>query len=277
MSRSFHFIAGLPRSGSTLMAAILRQNPDIVAGMSSPVGQITSALRVMMTQNKEISALIDDAGRARILRGIFDGYYSDYDEKSIIVDTSRGWTGRIPELLALFPDVRIIAMVRDPAWMLDSVETLIRKNPLRQSGMVKPGANIDQRAEAMIAPDGFIGNPLGNLKEAVYGPDCARLMLLDYRALCIDPEQALSTVYTFLKIPPFEHNFKSVAYEQPVFDEALHTPGLHTVKGAVEHRPRKTILPPEIFARMSASAFWQGDLPPRVTQVLPKTYQNLVR
>lgn len=271
MNRSYHFIAGLPRSGSTLLAAILRQNPEIVAGMSSPVGQITSALRGLMTQNKEISALIDDAGRARILRGIFDGYYSDHGDNSIVVDTNRGWTGRIPELLALFPDVRIIAMVRDPAWILDSVETLIRKNPLRQSGMVKSGANIDRRAEAMIAPDGFIGSPLGNLKEAIYGPDGARLMLLDYRALCLDPALALSSVYRFLEIPPFQHDFGCVSYAQPVFDEALHTPGLHTVKGAVEHRPRQTILPPEIFARMSAAAFWRGDLPPGVTQVLAKS------
>ena len=41
----FHFIAGLPRSGSTLLAAILRQNPAITASMSSPVGAIFSAMQ----------------------------------------------------------------------------------------------------------------------------------------------------------------------------------------------------------------------------------------
>jgi hypothetical protein len=34
---AFHFISGLPRAGSTLTAAILRQNPRFHAGMSSPV------------------------------------------------------------------------------------------------------------------------------------------------------------------------------------------------------------------------------------------------
>jgi len=32
-----HFISGLPRSGSTLLSAILRQNPRFYAGMTSPV------------------------------------------------------------------------------------------------------------------------------------------------------------------------------------------------------------------------------------------------
>ncbi|MBD9680249.1 sulfotransferase, partial [Pseudomonas sp. PDM18] len=36
--QNFHFISGLPRSGSTLLSAILLQNPRFHAGMSSPVG-----------------------------------------------------------------------------------------------------------------------------------------------------------------------------------------------------------------------------------------------
>jgi hypothetical protein len=38
--RVFHFISGLPRAGSTLTAAILRQNPRFHAGMSSPVASL---------------------------------------------------------------------------------------------------------------------------------------------------------------------------------------------------------------------------------------------
>jgi hypothetical protein len=37
MRNRLHFISGLPRSGSTLLAALLRQNPRFSAGMSSPV------------------------------------------------------------------------------------------------------------------------------------------------------------------------------------------------------------------------------------------------
>jgi sulfotransferase len=35
--KQLHFISGLPRSGSPLLAGILRQNPQFHAAMSSPV------------------------------------------------------------------------------------------------------------------------------------------------------------------------------------------------------------------------------------------------
>ena len=38
MQNGIHFISGLPRWGSTLLAAILRLNPRLHAGMTSPVG-----------------------------------------------------------------------------------------------------------------------------------------------------------------------------------------------------------------------------------------------
>ncbi|WP_445305906.1 sulfotransferase [Microcoleus sp. T3_A4] len=33
-----YFISGLPRSGSTLLAALLRQNPRFYSAMTSPIG-----------------------------------------------------------------------------------------------------------------------------------------------------------------------------------------------------------------------------------------------
>ena len=37
MNKTFYFISGLPRSGSTLLSSILNQNPRFYSGPSSPV------------------------------------------------------------------------------------------------------------------------------------------------------------------------------------------------------------------------------------------------
>jgi hypothetical protein len=48
---AIHFISGLPRAGSTLLSAILRQNPRFQAGMTGPVGSLVEAmLRGMSAQ-----------------------------------------------------------------------------------------------------------------------------------------------------------------------------------------------------------------------------------
>src|SRR3569832_2806671 len=42
--KKYHFISGLPRSGSTLLAALLLQNPRFHAGMTSPVGTLFTGM-----------------------------------------------------------------------------------------------------------------------------------------------------------------------------------------------------------------------------------------
>ena len=37
MNKTYHFLAGLPRSGNTLLSAILNQNPDIYSTPLSPL------------------------------------------------------------------------------------------------------------------------------------------------------------------------------------------------------------------------------------------------
>ena len=75
--RSIHFISGLPRSGSTLLAAVLRQNPRFEAGMSGPLAGLFGALVGQMSARNEYSVFIDDTKRERILRGLFDTFYAD--------------------------------------------------------------------------------------------------------------------------------------------------------------------------------------------------------
>ena len=75
MQNGIHFISGLPRSGSTLLAGILRQNPRFHAGMSSPVGSLVNQLLAGMGANAEFSVFIDEEQRRDVLRGVFDGYY----------------------------------------------------------------------------------------------------------------------------------------------------------------------------------------------------------
>ncbi len=53
MQNRLHFISGLPRSGSTLLAALLRQNPRFSAGMSSPV---YAPFRSMLTEIGDVQS-----------------------------------------------------------------------------------------------------------------------------------------------------------------------------------------------------------------------------
>lgn len=85
---SFHFISGLPRSGSTLTAAILRQNPRFSANMSSPIAGLFDGMIAQVSAGTELSAMVSQDQRARLLRGLFESYYAEQSEP-VIFDTNR--------------------------------------------------------------------------------------------------------------------------------------------------------------------------------------------
>lgn len=84
----FHFISGLPRSGSTLTAALLRQNPRFHAGMSSPLASLMDGVVAQLSAGSEMASMVSEEQRERLLRGLFQSFYNDYREP-VIFDTNR--------------------------------------------------------------------------------------------------------------------------------------------------------------------------------------------
>ena len=68
--RRFHFISGLPRSGSTLLAAILNQNPRFHAGMTSPLADIMGAVMAEASSKNDFSYDVSDEQRVAMLGAI---------------------------------------------------------------------------------------------------------------------------------------------------------------------------------------------------------------
>jgi len=271
MQAELHFIAGLPRSGSTLLAALLRQNPRFHARISSPLCLLFTQLVAGMAG--EASALVTDAQRERILRGLFDSYYADQSGKAVVFDTNRGWCARLPALRQIVPDGKIICMVRNVAWIMDSIERLIRSNPLLPSRLYADDnerATVYSRCDAIGHRNRLVGGAWSALKEGFYGADADRLLIVEYEYLTRAPQRTMALIYEFLGEEPFAHAFDNLDYDEPEFDEILMTPGLHKVRRKVEFVPRRTILPPDLFERFNALSFWTDPAPSLANIVAPK-------
>lgn len=260
VQQKIHFISGLPRSGSTLLSALLRQNPRIHAGMTSPVGPVFNACLTAMGAENEFSVFFKEEQKRDILRGIFDGYYRHVDAHGLVFDTNRMWTSRVAAVRKLFPQSRMICCVRNPAWVMDSVERLIRRNAFDVSRIftsAQERSTVFTRAEALLNPHRMIGFAWSALKEAYYSEDSDMLLLVDYDLLASRPAEVMPLIYKFIGAEPFAHDFDNVEYEAEDFDTQLLAKGLHRVSGKVELKPRQTILPPDLFKRFQDLIFWQ--------------------
>ncbi|MFO1369155.1 MAG: sulfotransferase [Marinagarivorans sp.] len=258
MQAKVHFISGLPRSGSTLLAGILRQNPAIHAAMTSPVAGLIQGALEQMGANSEAYSFFDDEKRKTICKALFNGYYADKNQP-IIFDTNRHWTARLHQLVPLFDDFKMICCVRNPAWIMDSFEVIYRKNPFDFSRMFSPESRqtVYTRCEAIANTFGPLGLAWTALKEAFYGEFSDRLLLVDYDLLTQHPANTLDLIYQFIAEPVFDHDFNQVVYEESEFDQQLGVKGLHSVGRKVEFKARRSILPPDLFLKYQEMDFWQ--------------------
>ncbi|HEX4767631.1 MAG TPA: sulfotransferase [Lichenihabitans sp.] len=275
MDKGIHFISGLPRSGSTLLGALLRQNPAIHSGMSSPLGAIIARVQGAMGPKSEFASLITDVNRRNVFHAVFDGFYKDTHPTKTVVDTNRAWCAKLPLIADLFPDAKIIVCVRDLVWIMDSFERVLRKTALSQSKMFKPqdAMTVYTRVSSLASPGGTVGFAWNATQEAFYGEHAHRLVVVDYEALAREPKRVMDLIYEKLDLPRFDHDFNNVVYgEGDEFDANLGVPGLHTVGRKVGFHERPTILPPELFDRFSGRNFWRrpGANPRAVTVILPQ-------
>ncbi len=259
MKQGIHFISGLPRSGSTLLAAILRQNKRFHAGMSSPMGSLFTALLRQMSQDNETAVFIDDAQRKHILQAVFDAYYHREHPTKVVFDTNRLWCSKLPALAELFPAAKVICCVRHVPWILDSLERLVRQNKFEPSKIFnfEPGGTVYSRVEGLGSGSGMVGFAWNALREGFFGEQADRMMLVTYETLTSNPQRVMAAIYDFIEERPFAHDFQNVEYDAREFDARLGTPGLHTVGRVVQAQERETILPPDLFRRVEADSFWR--------------------
>lgn len=256
-----HFISGLPRSGSTLLAALLRQNPRFHAGMTSPVGSLFTGMLNQFGAGSEFGPVLDRAMRQQLLRGLFDTYYAEHAGKALVFDTNRLWSGRLPAVLDLFPKAKVIACVRNVAWVMDSLERLYRANPYEQTKLFNGDVErntVYSRVDTLAQQNRLVGFAWSALKEAYYGEQADSLLVVEYELLAQAPERVLRLVYEFIGEPWFEHDFEHIEYDAPSFDEALGVAGLHRVRPKVAVESRRTVLPPDLFEKYAQLSFWRN-------------------
>tara|TARA_R110001592_G_scaffold173067_1_gene411726 strand:- start:330 stop:1148 length:819 start_codon:yes stop_codon:yes gene_type:complete len=269
MTKKIHFISGLPRSGSTLLSGILNQNPKFHAGMSSPVASLINGCLEQMGAGGEFYSFFDETKRKKIFKALVDVYYEDND-KEVIFDTNRIWTARLHQLVEIYDDFKVVCLVRNPAWIMDSFEKIYRKNPFDYSKMFSANNRITvySRCESLL--NGVVGLSLTALKEAFYGEYSDRLLLVDYDLLTKFPEKTLKLIYDFTDTEYFNHDFNNVEYSHDEFDYTLGVKGLHTVQRKVEFKERRSILPPDLFEKYSEMAFWRDTAGTAASVIAPK-------
>jgi sulfotransferase len=246
MNIQIYFISGLPRSGSTLLANILAQNPRFHSTATSGILEILFLVRNGWDNVLEFRAAVDraenEADKVRVLRGILEAYHAGRGQP-VVFDKSRSWLAHL-ELAEKLLDrpAKVLVPVRDVREVLASFERLWRGSAA--TGQVAQEARnyaefqtVAGRCNVWMRLDQPVGMALNRIKDARQRGFADRMHFVRFEQLTRSPASTLRAAYEFLGEPWFEHDFERVEQVTAEDDRVFGFPDLHTIRTRVEPVP----------------------------------------
>lgn len=261
--KPLHFIVGLPRSGSTMLANILKQNPEVHAEAVSSLSSLVGSVHANWNSFEPNREYVNEQAKVGSLLGLLQGYYAHID-KSIIIDKDRQWVSQIGLLEGLLQrKVKMVCMVRNPAEILSSFEKLRKQSPLFFSlpdQSLREGSTIASRAYFYAGPNGPLGLAHTNIKDAMIMGYTDRLLFVDYSRYCNSPKAQTKRIYEFLELPAYEHDFKNIVQEEQYNDTSVGLKDLHKIKPKLEKTTVNCVeyLGLDLFQQYNREIFWDA-------------------
>ena len=268
--KTFYFMAGLPRSGSTLLSTLLNQNPRFYSGPSSPVVPTMLALENSFSNDELFLSYPKMEVAKQIVASILPQFYSDID-KPVIFDKNRSWVNRMNYIPAYFDIVpKVICPVRDISEILTSFIMMCRRNPYTgqekinfiDEMLIKSNIPLtdDNRCEFIASPQGILGQSYDGIKQAITEGYDHCLHFVEYKDLISNPQSTLEKIYDFLDEDYFEHTFENLENPNREKDQQIYGfADMHEVHSTISVRSPKPeeVLSAQILKKCQNAEFWR--------------------
>lgn len=243
--KEFVFLSGLPRTGSTLLSAILSQNPKIHAEGNSPMCQLLWDVQksLLLNSKEQLTACNRFDAVPIIMKELPNLYYKNANEP-IVIDKCRCWT--IPNNFEMIKkyiskDVKIIVLERPVVEVIKSFIKLFNKNVIYPDNWEE--TIFRQGSDPLMKP--FAG-----LVWAKSNNQNNNFLFINYDELVNNPEETVKRIYEFCNWEYFKHDFENIIVKYPENDkEAYNLEGQHLVRQKIEKIQNDTILSKEVYEK----------------------------
>jgi len=237
----FVCLSGLPRSGSTLLSALLSQNPKIHAEGNSAVCQLMwdTQYSCLHKCNEQLNANNRKRTINELLKSIPAVYYNDIDDnEKIIVDKCRSWT--VVDNINLLKEnvdknIKIIMLERPILEIINSFHRLFLKN-----------YRLNDLNILLIPNSEPVMGPLNGLIYAKQNNQNNNFLFITYKELTENTEETIKKIYDFCNWEYFEHDFNNIVQKYVENDEEYGLDGFHDVYPSIRNVKNEIILPEDI-------------------------------
>ena len=206
-NKKLFFLVALPRSGNTLFASIMNQNPDIAATPNSITLEIMKDL--FFLKNTDIfQNYPDHKSLDNILDSVYDTYYKDWPQR-VIIDRGPVMTPANFELMKKHykRPFKCVVLLRDlmdvlasyMQWYTENTDAFPNRYDCR---------NDDEKLSMLMNNKGAIAKDLEAIRNAHAYPEICHFV--KYDDMVANPEQEFRKIYEFLDEPYFNHRFDNL-------------------------------------------------------------------
>ena len=232
INKTYYFLSGLPRSGSTVLSAILNQNPGIYVTPTSPMLDQLIENQNIWNNLQTVRANPVPDQLTNITKSLINAMWQHRPEE-IIIDKNRGWGKNMPSSTILFEkEIKMIATIRDLPSIMASWITLLEKNPnnFLDKRILEKGfpVNTDNRTAEMWF--NMVKDCMDSILQAKKDAS-NRLLLINYDNLVSEPLNVLNSIERFLNLPTYKYdidNIVSVTNDNDLTAWGLR--GMHTIR-----------------------------------------------
>lgn len=243
--KQFVALSGLPRTGSTLLSAILSQNPEIHAEGNSAVCQLMWDMQQSVENSEQIKASNKNVLNA-LIKPIPHTYYADV-AKPIVVDKCRSWTlpANVKMLNQYFDNAtKIIVLVRPLVEIVASFMSLRKKNGWTnlEAGLLDDGSEPIMRSLAGV--------------EWARKNNNGEFLFVTYDELVDDTQTSLDRIYEHCGWQPFAHNLDNIVNPYKENDSIFGLTGLHDIRSQISRRTVDIDLSDELIKECNRLDEW---------------------
>jgi len=234
-------LTSLPRSGSTLLLYVLKQNPKFTIGPDSEIGNLLNVNRDFICKNIFHFQLphetVSDCFYNFCRSGVDAWIKTISNPETIFVDKSRHWLKDLDHIFKIFPDLKIVITIRDLRSIVNSFEKICQDSLFADRSESFNTIHEDlqyQRVDNILNID-YLKDGLFSLRQLIDIPKKYKnqIFISRYEDLIEDPQGHLNLIYDFLDMDRYIHDFDHL--DQDFYNDNPYQPfGCHKIKSKLE-------------------------------------------
>ena len=216
--KKIYYLAGLPRTGNTLLGSILNQNPKIKVSQNSILVELVWRLH-NIKKDKLFLNIPDHQTVDNIIKKTFEHYYDNTDAEFIFDRGPWGMPKNLELLKKYFdPNPKFLILNRP---IIEIIASFLKVKKL--------GKDEDLIKSLMDEETGKLKQDIVSSRNIIKSKE--KYQKIDYDDLISQTKDAVEEIYSYFEIPKFEHrytdleqlSYNNVKYNDDVLEYNLHT------------------------------------------------------